>query len=35
VRALNANLSYDRFVTHQLAGDLIPGDGLHEGEFET
>ncbi len=27
IRAFNRNLSYDRFITWQLAGDLLPGSG--------
>ena len=30
IDALNTNLPFDRFVTEQLAGDLIPGAGLRE-----
>ena len=30
VRALNQNLPYDQFVTHQLAGDMLPGATLHQ-----
>lgn len=32
VRALNADLPYDRFVMEQVAGDLMPADGLGERE---
>ena len=30
VRALNENLPYDQFITHQIAGDLLPGATLHQ-----
>jgi len=30
VRALNQNLPYDEFVTHQIAGDMLPGATLHQ-----
>ena len=30
IRALNQNLPYDQFVTHQLAGDMLPDATLHQ-----
>ncbi len=34
VRALNADVSYDRFVTMQLAGDLMPVPGEPQAEID-
>ena len=30
IRALNQNLPYDKFITHQLAGDMLPNTTLHQ-----
>jgi len=30
IRALNQNLPYDKFLTHQLAGDMLPNATLHQ-----
>ncbi len=33
IRAMNNNKSFDDFITEQLAGDLLPTDGLREQEI--